>query len=157
MTPDPYTRARGNAARWAYRGATTMTQQRRFTAAEMREMSEVIRLYASGREQPQRAAAMLRQAADDAAIVERLPRTKDGVPVVPGMEVYKFDTHDGEMRCHVVEPFYEWGDPEDDDGDTDDECPLGVPWAFHCGIGKSATDCYSTRAAADAAARKEGE
>lgn len=151
MTPDPYTLARGNAALRAYEVATTMTQQHRFTAAEMREMSDVMRLYASGREQPQRAAAMLRQAARDAAIVERLPRTADGVPVVPGMKVYKFDTHDGEMRCHVVEPFYEWSDP--DDGDADDEYPLGVPWAFHCGIGKSATDCYSTRAAAEAAAK----
>lgn len=151
--PDPTTdpiayRARGNAARLAYRGATTMTQERRFTAAEMEKASNAA---------PPIVAAMLRQAARDAAIVERLPRTADGVPVVPGMKVYKFDTHDGEMRCHVVEPFYEWGDPEDAYGDTDDECPLGVPWAFHCGIGKSATDCYSTRAAADAAARKEGE
>lgn len=146
MTPDPYTRARGNAARRAYRGATTMAQQLRFTAAEM--TTEARRM------DPDSAAAkMLRQGADDAAIVERLPRTADGVPVVPGMDVYKFDTHDGEMRCHVVEPFYEWGDPEDSDGDTDDECPLGVPWAFYRGIGKSATDCYSTRAAAEAAAK----
>lgn len=140
MTPDPIAyRARGNAAEAAYTGATTMTQERRFTAAEM--TTEARRM------DPDSAAAkMLHQAARDAAIVERLPRTADGVPVVPG-SVYYFAWGDGVAR----------GVASVEAVGSDLTAIVSVMSTLHghtCRVEVLVDNCYSTRAAAEAAAKE---
>jgi hypothetical protein len=82
------------------------------------------------------------------AIVERLPKTKDGVPAYPGMEVWsnakEKELGDGPHKC-VVQPFWDWDSEEDE-------------WEEHGGVwctmvekrwvGNSLSQCFSTREAA---------
>lgn len=79
-------------------------------------------------------ARILRQLAD---IVERLPRTADGVPVVPGVSVFTRDGHPAGlwMSLDTTEVHSNIGDPTD-------------LWDGH-----KISDCYSTREAALAAER----
>ena len=71
------------------------------------------------------------------AIVEKLPKTADGVPVVPGQDVFDYNRYEVFVR-HVEMEAFEY----DDDGG---KCAFG---GIH--------DCYSTREAAEAA-KEEGE
>jgi len=80
------------------------------------------------------------------AVSKNLPKTKDGATVMPGMVVYAANPFGDEDDERTVQPFHEWGDPEDDDAQS-------VPWAMNDKqTYRSARDCYSTRAAAEAAA-----
>lgn len=73
-------------------------------------------------------------------VKKALPRTKDGVPVVPDMKVW-FNDHKNGLNAHLVAPFHEWGSTDDDGEDCT------VPWAYNGGHGRSACDCFSTREA----------
>lgn len=87
-------------------------------------------------------------------IVEKLPKTADGVPVVPGDTVW-FAADDsqfgkGPHECEV-KPFWEWSSDQDQWEDSE-----GV-WCGMVeanGVGKSLGDCYSTREAAEAAMKE---
>ena len=78
------------------------------------------------------------------AIVDKLPKTADGVPVAPGMTVYF--CRDGSP--HIVGAFHEWSsDP--DEYEVGDAVPCWNEekrYSARC-LG----DCYSTRKAAEAA------
>lgn len=145
MTPDPYTLARGNAARRAYEGATTMTQQRRFTPAEM--TTEARRM-----DPDSTAAKMLRQGADDAAIVEQLPITTDGKRIIPG--VTRVWINPGEPGGFFYDAGYDRNAPPM-------EVKVGACWGDHFWFTKDgepdgdnwAGKSWSTRAAAEAAIR----
>ena len=70
------------------------------------------------------------------AIVDRLPKTADGVPIVPGMDVFRCG---GKLRSRAM-MHYE-------------------PWSNHCWedcvCGPSARSSYSTREAAGAPSQRE--
>lgn len=71
------------------------------------------------------------------AVVERLPRTADGVPVVPGMNLYSRRV-DYDFGCIAIRV-----EPESDEIECRDV--RGVEFDL------PARECYSTRAAAEAA------
>ena len=70
-----------------------------------------------------------------AAIVEKLPKTADGLTLVPGMTVYRI-SQSGSINVHEVDLISEHGWHDDD------------PYPHHGPI-------YSSRAAADAAAKEK--
>lgn len=73
------------------------------------------------------------------AIVEKLPKTADGVPVVPGMKVW--GVIDGEVPMFTVEIV------------RVDEI-VGHSERGSWGFNQSTFQCYSTRSAAEAAAKE---
>ena len=70
------------------------------------------------------------------AIVDRLPKTADGVPIVPGMDVFRCG---GKLRSRAMMQY--------------------EPWSNHCWedcvCGPSARSSYSTRDAAGAPSQRE--
>ena len=79
-----------------------------------------------------------RQLAQAKAIVDKLPKTADGVSVVPGMEVWRWDAYLKCVKQCVVDRVYQNG---------------GVGLSFHDNDegGFVSTQLYSTREAAEAA------
>ena len=80
------------------------------------------------------------------ATIDKLPKTADGVPVVPKMTVYAL--HDGCIEPAVVSDFWDW---DSDEYEWDDG--PGVPCRLKATQWKSIylSWCYSTREAALAA------
>lgn len=84
------------------------------------------------------------------AIVDRLPKTADGVPVAPGMMVWTPDDLDDPSLVTGVTNFNASGCDCDGDGEESyhnagDDCH------WKCDRSNPANECYSTRAAAQAA------
>lgn len=81
------------------------------------------------------------------AIVEKLPKTADGVAVVPGMEVYRYGHSIQEAKSNIPKRIVR--------GIVDMPlCPVVRTCPAEDGIilGRCASDCYSTRTAAERAA-----
>lgn len=98
-----------------------------------------------------------RRIAELEAIVNRLPETADGVPVVPGDTVWwPYDDRDFGEGPHEMEvgQFWKWSSEQEDW--EDDKCGIAVPCAYieHDWVSRDLRDCYSTREAAEKAQKK---
>jgi hypothetical protein len=78
------------------------------------------------------------------AVVAKLPKTADGVPVVPGQTVFANWPHGPTVRCYAKHEAHGPDMVVFGEGST-------VVNGLSCGIRVFVSDCYSTREAAEAA------